>query len=432
MTSLPKKVVNVWHHTGKDPETQLWVNEPHINQRKLWDSKKRWKVVVCGRRFGKTVFAVKKLIYHALLNSKSNFWYVAPTYKAAKMIAWQMLVDSLEVLPKELVIKKNESELYVILGNGSRIDIKGADSPDSLRGVGLNGVVLDEYADMRPNVFSEIIRPALTDRRGWCIFIGTPKGFNHFYDRYMEAKENDKWDAFHFTSYDNPMLNKSEIEEAKIQISLDKFAQEYMADFRKNEGLVYKEFNRDKHIKELPDRQIIETIAGIDFGYNNPSSIVVIKRDFDNVYWVVDEWYHARKTTPELINAAKNMESKYGIQVYYPDVQAAAAIEECKRAGLSIRDSNKDVIKGIDSVRALLKNNRLFVSPKCKSLIAEFETYAYPDKEDLRSKQDKNEPEVPIKENDHALDALRYAVFTHEPIKAQSQEDFNLYAATYA
>jgi len=357
-----------------------------------------------GVGFGKTTYAVNTLIKSALLKEKGQYFYIAPTYKQAKMIAWSMLLESVDNLPKELVHKKNESELYVVLGNNSRIDIKGADNPDSLRGVGLNGVVLDEYADMKPNVFDEIIRPALTDKKGWATFIGTPRGFNHFYELYKDNREG--WAKYHFTSYDNPLIDPEELEEVKQNTSDTKFAQEYMADFRKQEGLVYKEFDRDRHIYSETPKNIIDVIAGVDFGYKNPSVILVIKKDNDNNYWVTDEWYERGKTTAEIIDYAKTL----GINIFYPDPAEPDRIEEMNRAGLNCRDVNKDIAKGIDSVRELFKQNRLHIHESCSNLIWELETYAYPNKKD-----DKNEAEVPIKENDHALDALRYALFREIP-----------------
>lgn len=419
--SLPKKRINLWN--------------PHKNQLKILDSQARYKVLVCGRQFGKTILSVNTLVKQALLHKDTKYWYVAPTYKQAKQIAWDILLAAVKKLPKELVIKVNESELFVILGNNSRIDIKGADNPDSLRGVALHGVVLDEYAFMRENVFTEIILPMFNTTNGWCIFVSTPKGFNHFYDLYIGAKSKDDWDTFHFTSYDNPYAQVAVLEEAKSNMSADRFAQEYMADFRKAEGLVYKEFDRDRHVitaEKYLNLQWVEVIAGIDFGYTNPSAIVVVGKDFDSRYFVIDEWYKTKKTTPEIAEVARNLEKEYRINAFYPDPAAAAHIEEINRLGLNLRETNKDVIKGIDSVRSLLKNNRLYIDARCKNLITEFESYSYPDTSDLHSVRNKNEPELPVKENDHALDALRYALFTNQPVQKDPDINFGLYKVSYS
>lgn len=367
---------------------------------------------MCGRRFGKTTYAINVLVEEALLKNKSLFYYVAPTYRQAKQIAWTMLLESTRKLPKALLKKTNESELYVEIGNGSRIYIKGADDPDSLRGVGLDGCVLDEYADMKQNVFEDIVRPALTDKEGWCVFIGTPRGFNHFYELYVQASNLNNWSAYRFTTYDNPLIKPSEIEEARHAMSEDKFQQEYMAEFRKMEGLVYREFDRDKHVfKELPPRQYLETFAGLDFGFTNPFALIVIKKDYDNNYWIVAERYQTGKTTAEIIEIIKQLEINY----IYPDPAEPDRIEEMKRAGLNIRDVDKgksSIVAGIDKVRELLKTGRLKVHDSCVNTIWEFETYKLKEK-----KENQNDPEEALKENDHAMDALRYALMTNQPTR---------------
>src|SRR3990167_2029950 len=166
-------------------EILLWT--PHKNQEQIIEDPARFKVIVCGRRFGKSTLAIYKILEDALMTKNGLFFYIAPTYRQAKMIAWQMLQEALHTLPKELVKKTNESELSAIVGNNSQIFLKGADDPNALRGVGLNGVILDEFADMKAIAFDEVIRPALTDKKGWCWFIGTPRGFNHFYDVFNKA-----------------------------------------------------------------------------------------------------------------------------------------------------------------------------------------------------------------------------------------------------
>lgn len=403
-----KKKINLWN--------------PHENQKKLIQDKKRFKVILCGRRFGKTTYSVNTLVKHALLKQKGEYFYIAPTYKQAKMIAWKMLLESVQKLPKELVHKINESELYVIIGNNSRIDIKGADNPDSLRGVGLDGVVLDEYADMKPNVFQEIIRPALTDKKGFAIFIGTPKGFNHFYDIYSYAEQDEKWSAYRFTTYDNPLIDPEEIEEARKAITEDRFAQEYMADFRKMEGLVYKEFDRSKHIyiEEVPRTNVV--LGAIDFGYTNPTAVLRIVQDNDNHYWVTGEWYRTGKTNEEIIEYVKSQD----FNKVYPDPAEPDRIEEMNRAGLNIQEVSKDISKGVDSVRNLFKQDRIHIHKSCTNLISELESYRYPEKRD-----DKNPDEKPIKENDHALDALRYALYMQEPVVDEIEEDWGLYEQSY-
>lgn len=402
----------------------LW--NPHKNQKQITQDKARFKVIVCGRRFGKTTLSIYTLLKHALSKKNGKYFYIAPTYKQAKMIAWSMLLEAVNKLPNELVKKVNESELYVVVGNNSRIDIKGADNPDSLRGVGLHGVVLDEYADMKPNVFNEIIEPALADHKGWAMFIGTPKGFNHFFDLFNQADGQENWSHYRFTSYDNPFLEREELERIKLKTPEDVFMQEYMADFRKHEGLVYKEFDRDFHLYD--DEQIrpgiVDRIVAIDFGFTNPTAVLLIEKDSDSSYWVHDEWYKTGKTNTEIIEYVKSLDPSY----IYADPAEPDRIEEMKRHGLYVRDVNKDVAAGIDKVRELLKTQRLKVNKRCENLIWELETYSYPKKKDAH-----NPKEVPMKENDHAVDALRYALFMNATTTSTGQvhENFDIYAESY-
>jgi PBSX family phage terminase large subunit len=238
------------------------------------------------------------------------------------------------------------------------------------------------------------------------MFISTPKGFNHFYELYnLGAKDRD-YISYHFTSYDNPHLPKDELDKAKIELTEDRFAQEYLADFRKTEGLVYKEFDRTRHLFSDPSLIINPTayFAGIDFGFTNPTAILFIKKDYDNRFWVTQEWYKTGKTDEEVAEFVAGCKFNY----IYPDPEAPASIEALRRKKINIREviKGKDSIRnGISRVRELFKQGRLMINASCEDLIWELETYSYPDKVDL-----KNEYEDPIKENDHAVDALRYAL----------------------
>ena len=201
----------------------------------------RWAIIVAHRRCGKTVACINDLIFRAIAENKENaqYAYLAPYYSQSKNIAWQYLQQYSE----PVLAKANQSELWVELVNGARIKLYGADNPDSLRGLYLDGVVLDEYADMKPQVFEQIIRPALADVRGGALFIGTPKGRNHFYEmfQYANAKKDVDWKAFHYTSFDNPLLHKDEIEAARLSMSSFAFKQEFMAAFEAASSDLFKE-----------------------------------------------------------------------------------------------------------------------------------------------------------------------------------------------
>ncbi|NCU42657.1 MAG: hypothetical protein EOM19_08200, partial [Candidatus Moranbacteria bacterium] len=203
----------------------------------------RFRVINCGRRFGKTTLAVEE-IKGIALSKNARIAYIAPTYQQARDIAWQMLINEL----KPIITKLNESRLELEVNNlkkgTSLIQLRGWESIETLRGQAFDFLVIDEVAMMRNFWINweEVIRPTLTDRKGQVMFISTPKGFNHFYDLY--SKEGEDYKSFHFTSYDNPHIPAEEIDTAKEEMTEDRFAQEYLADFRKTEGLVYKEFSR--------------------------------------------------------------------------------------------------------------------------------------------------------------------------------------------
>lgn len=380
-------------------------------QKQIAIDRHRFRVVNCGRRFGKTTLAILEMVSKAISKSNLKIAYVAPTYQQARDIAWQEIKKITQPIAKNVNESRLEVELITTQGGISSIVLRGWESIETLRGQKFDFIVIDEIASMRNwwINWQEIIRPTLTDTKGHGLFISTPKGFNHWYDIFsLEAKDED-YKSFHFTSYDNPFLPEEELNKARKELTEDRFAQEYLADFRKTEGLVYKEFDRSKHLfgdeeeKQLP--QIVETVAGIDFGYTNPTAVITIKRDHDATYWVTDEWYKRNKTDQEVAEyVAGNRFNKV-----YPDPESPSAIEELRRRGVNIREviKNKDSIKnGIDRVRELFKNGKLKIHKRCENLILELETYSYPDK-----KSNHNEEENPIKENDHALDALRYALY---------------------
>src|SRR5574343_87347 len=213
----------------------------HPKQLEVFKATERFKVVAAGRRFGKTRLAAWKLLIWALQNTKSDAWvfYVAPTFQQAKDVVWSLLKE----LGKEVIIAAHENTGVLTLVNGCRIGLKGSDRPDTLRGVALAGCVIDEYADMRPFVFEKIIRPALGDVKGPCLFIGTPKGRNHFWDLYQYAEKgtDQEWVSFHFTSYDNPFLDPKEIDNAKKTMSSFAFRQEFLASFEAASSDIFKE-----------------------------------------------------------------------------------------------------------------------------------------------------------------------------------------------
>jgi len=208
-------------------------------QKKVWVDNTRFLVIAAGRRTGKTRLAAWKIIVKALEATKANVFYVAPTQGQARDIMWQSLLD----LGQEVIVSAHINNLQIKLINGSTISLKGADRPETMRGVSLYYLVMDEYADMKPEVFEQILRPALADQKGGALFIGTPMGRNHFYElyKYAELGDDESYKAFHFTSYDNELLDANEINLAKKSMSSYAFRQEFMASFEARGSEMFKE-----------------------------------------------------------------------------------------------------------------------------------------------------------------------------------------------
>ena len=375
-------------------------------QRQIATDTHRFRVVDAGRRFGKSTLISWEMFVMAVANQEARIPYYAPTRDDARDIMWGMLKKVCEPLIEDL----NEGRLEIMIRNNfggtSLLLLYGWEAVQERgKGVGVknNHIFLDEVSKYRNfwQGWQEILRPTLTDLMGGATFISTPNGFNHFHDLYnMEATDTD-FKSFHFTSYDNPHLPVQEIEKAKIELTEDRFAQEYLADFRKTAGLVYKEFERTKHLYDVMPDKVMEKVAGIDFSYVHPAAVLSVYLDGESVY-VEEEWYKTGKTEAQIAEyvAACNFNA------VYPDPESPSAIKELENRRQNVREviKGKDSIKsGIQRVRELLKSGRLTINRRCLNLIHEFETYTYDDKEEQRDKK-----ENPIKENDHALDALRY------------------------
>ena len=240
------------------------------------DREQRWAVVVAHRRCGKTVSCINDLIFRALTEDKEHgqYAYVAPYYSQAKNIAW----DYLQRYAKPVMAKANQSELWVQLINGAKIKLYGADNPDALRGLYLDGIVLDEYADMRPRMWGEIVRPLLADRQGWAVFIGTPKGHNAFYDIYNNASKDSKWFCKTLRASQTNLLPDSELQDAMASMSQDQYEQEFECSF---EAAIMGAFY-GKEMRVLTDAGRVTTVdydpmfpchTAWDLGYSDDTAI---------------------------------------------------------------------------------------------------------------------------------------------------------------
>lgn len=203
---------------------------PHKYQAEIHQNMRRFSVLVCHRRFGKTYLAINALIDAILRYPKNDgrFGYVAPYLKQAKQVAWDYLKKFSLLIPGT---RANESDLSIDFPNGGRIRLYGSDNGEAMRGLYFDGIVMDEVADMRPETWPEIIRPALADRKGWCLFIGTPKGINQFHDLYQHAMTDDTWYGGMYRADETDVIDIDELKMARTAMSENQYRQEFLCDF---------------------------------------------------------------------------------------------------------------------------------------------------------------------------------------------------------
>ena len=287
-------------------------------QQEVWNHPARFKVVAAGRRTGKSRLAAYKLIVNALQTERGHVFYVAPTQGQARDIMWQTLLE----VGHPVIEGSHINNLQIKLINGATISLKGADRPETMRGVSLKYLVMDEYADMKPEVWEQILRPALADQKGQALFIGTPMGRNHFYDLYLYGSQgNDEtFKSFHFTSFDNPILDAGEIESAKRNMSSFAFRQEFMASFEALGGELFKEdwVKFSENEPERGDYYIAIDLAGFeDEGAkkvknkrldNTAISVVKVNEDGWYVQEIIYGRWDVKETAKKIFDAVKKYE----------------------------------------------------------------------------------------------------------------------------
>lgn len=238
---------------------------------------KRFGVVVAHRRMGKTVSAINHIIKDAILNKKEapRYAYIAPTYGQAKRVAWDYLVKYADPLGGS----SNISELRVDFW-GRRIQLYGSDNPEALRGQYFDGVILDEIGDQNPKIWTDIVRPALADRKGWCLFIGTPKGHNHFKELRDRAEKEEGWGLLEFKASETGVVDETELKAARNEMGEDKFRQEFECSFDaavegSYYGQILNELEDKKHMQEIPREELSRTFTAWDLGMGDSTSIWV-------------------------------------------------------------------------------------------------------------------------------------------------------------
>ena len=377
-------------------------------------NKHRWSVLVCHRRFGKTVCMINHLIKSALMCKHKNprFAYIAPTFKQAKSIAWDYMKQFTAKIP---ATKFNETELRVDLPNGARITLLGAENSDGLRGIYLDGCVIDEYANIEGKLFAEIIRPALSDRKGYCVFIGTPAGMNNnFYDLYQHANGADDWFNYKAKASDTKIVDPEELEKAREVMGEKKYLQEFECDWIANiEGAIYGDeiakLDDKKQLARVPYDPTLPVSTSWDLGVADHSSIIFFQQKGTAIQ-IID--YHEERGhgLPHYIQLLN--EKPYVYKEHYAphDIEVQefgngkTRREIAYQLGVRFKVVPKlPVEEGIHAVTMLL--NRCWIdTDHCKSLIDALRHYhrKYIDKNRMfRSK--------PVHDwSSHACDAMRY------------------------
>ena len=403
-------------------------------QGQVFESRKRFRVLVAGRRFGKSYLSCIELLRGAIERPGETFFYAAPTYRMAKDIAWKVMK---KLVPKAWIKSKNETDLKIELVNGSTIELKGTENAMALRGRSLAGVVLDEAAFMDREVWFEVIRPALADKQGWALFISTPDGTaSWFYDMWCYCEEGDKdWARWQFTTIDGDNVPAAEIEAARGQLDPRTFRQEFEASFENLSGLVavsFSDANIDGTVQDLP---VLPLLLGVDFNVDPMSGVCAVKKGND--LWVFDEIVMTGGATTW--DFCEEVQRRYGVDrriIACPDPTGGARKTSgigvtdhtiLKRSGFKVSSPRapwkiRDKITCVNT--ALLDasgTRRLFIHPRCKELIKSLRTLTYASGTGLPNKN------LGV---DHSFDALGYLclqVFNLAKPETMGQTGYRVY-----
>jgi len=337
---------------------------PRDQQAQIHDliDSKRFTVVVAHRRMGKTVSAINHIIKDAVLNQKEapRYAYIAPTYGQAKRVAWDYLVK----YSTPLGGTQNISELRVDFW-GRRIQLYGSDNPEALRGQYFDGVILDEIGDQNPKIWTDIIRPALADRLGWCLFIGTPKGHNHFKDLRDRAETEDGWGLLEFKASQTGVIAQTELDAAKSEMGEDKYLQEFECSFNAAvEGSYYGQILNDletkNHIQEIPRDDLCRTITAWDLGMGDSTAIWVAQIAGSEIR-LIDYYENNGVGLDKYVSWLRDNNWASAEHILPHDVQVRelgsgkSRLEVLQEAGLNVRIASRmSVDDGIQAVRRLL------------------------------------------------------------------------------
>jgi hypothetical protein len=385
-------------------------------QSTVFQSNQRFRVLVAGRRFGKTFLALVELC-QAAWGPGRKVWYVAPTYKQAKRIAWKALK---QMTKGYWASTPNETDLTIELASGGTIFLRGADNYDSLRGDGIDFLVLDEYASINREAWTEVLRPALSDREGHALFIGTPRGRNHFFELYEAALDQPGWARFQYTTEQGRNVSLKELESATHELDERTYRQEFQASFENlGVGMAYYAFDRRQNIRDLRYNPALPLFWSLDFNVNplcsvlgqivqgrvhildelilpNSNTLAACEEFLERTRnWTTlklpdvpqhgEAWEQiVAQLTPPIVNVyvcgdatgeqRKTSASRTDWQIVK---QFFGRYTDRFHAGFRVPSDNPPVKDRINCVNAMLRNHagehRLLIDPRCKQLIKDLE-----------------------------------------------------------
>lgn len=383
---------------------------PHPKQVEFHEDSARFRAFVGGIGSGKTEAGVGESVKQALLQAGSRGAVVAPTYPMLKDVILPVFRERLSPTLIDGGWSKgfNASDLRLRLVTGSEILFRSADKPDRLRGLNLAWFWIDEAALCHQLTWKILIgrlRQQGFIHRGW--ITTTPKGRNWVYRVFVE-EATPNHSLIRATSHDNPYLTPEFLSDLERSYDDKFYRQEVLAEFVEFDGLVYAEFSREFHTAVKGPDRYRRVVIGVDYGYTNPSAVLVVAVDEYERVWVIDEWYKRHRTQPEVADIVSEMVALYGADAVFVDPSAASLVAEIRQRRIAAKSANNDVLAGISKIRALLQKRPegwvgLKVLRKCPYTISEFESY------ELEHSAD-GFKDKPKKINDHAMDALRYAV----------------------
>lgn len=418
---------------------------PHRGQKVFHTSQKRFKVMDCGRRWGKSTSGPHDKVPLMLQKKPVLGWIVAPTYDLGEKefrVFWHILVDVMKVpLDRSKTFNSlRTKDFRITTAWGSSVEVRSAEHPDSLVGEGLDFVIMAEAAKLKLSHWEKFIRPTLSDKRGSAVFVSTPEGFNWFYDIYLrgqsESPEYKDWWSYKSPTWENDVIfpggaNDPEIIEVKGTLSREVFDQEYGAEFTSFAGRIYSEFDEAYHVvhnyKFNPNWS---NFCAWDFGFRNPFCNLHIQMDPGENLYVWFEYYERNMTSTEHARRLKSI-IQWRVDNSFHDPSGVEDINQIQNIfrsrqeyhnrfleDFSSNPANNEWKPGIERVKEFLKlretasgeyKPQLFISDECTNTIREFNTYRVKEQSEKIS-ESKDPKEEPRKKDDHAMDALRYFV----------------------